>query len=183
MYHHKNGLTLKKIEREDLYWMKELKDESWFGTHQISILNMDNQQSWYEKINSSYRDIVLKAYSEASIIGLFKIFNIDFINRCCDVGWDIIKGNRGKGLGKKIVEAGTDFCFEVINLNRLTAEILNSNTYSRKCAENSGFMQEGVKRQQVLKCNEFYDSYVYGIVYTDWKNKIDALNGRCNLNF
>ncbi len=45
MYIHKNGLSLRKLERNDLTLLKELKNESWFGTHNISFVNDYDQQS------------------------------------------------------------------------------------------------------------------------------------------
>ena len=46
MYIHKNGICLRKIERSDLPKLKELKNESWFGTHHVTFLNDYDQEKW-----------------------------------------------------------------------------------------------------------------------------------------
>ena len=44
MYIHKNGIALRKLERTDLPKLKDLKNESWFGTHNITLLNDYEQE-------------------------------------------------------------------------------------------------------------------------------------------
>jgi len=80
------------------------------------------------------------------------------------VGWDIFKVCRGKGLGKKLVRAGVDFSFEMLNLHRLRADILETNLVSQKCAESAGFIKEGTEKSAVWKRKEWVDSYIYGII-------------------
>ena len=44
MYIHKNGIRLVKISKEDLPLLRDLKNESWFGTHNISFVNLTDQE-------------------------------------------------------------------------------------------------------------------------------------------
>ena len=44
MYKHKNGITLIKITQQDLPLLLNLKNESWFGTHNISFVNEYDQK-------------------------------------------------------------------------------------------------------------------------------------------
>lgn len=167
LYRHKNGLCLTKIEESDLDRLKRLKDESWFGTHKIAVINMSDQRKWFTNTSIT----VLKAYEDSpnEFIGIFKVDNIDSVNRTCDVGWDIFETMRGKGFGKKLVQAGVDFCFEILNIHRIDAEILANNIASQKCAEAAGFVKEGSRRSAVYKCGNYIDSYIYGILKRDWK--------------
>jgi RimJ/RimL family protein N-acetyltransferase len=166
MYRHKNGLTLSKIDTEDLEALKSLKDESWFGTHTVSIINHTDQKRWFDNT----KILVLKAtmLGKSDMMGIFKIDNLNTVNRICDVGWDVMVSFRGRGLGKYLVEAGVDFCFEILNVNRLNAEILENNIASQKCALAASFVQEGNKRKSVYKCGEYLDSYMYGILGNEW---------------
>lgn len=177
-YCHKNGLILTKIEEDDLPTLKQLKDESWFGTHTVAIVNMADQKAWFSK-NSS---CVLKVIDPEGllIVGIFKIDNTNHVNRTCDVGWDVLSEHRGKGFGKKIVQAGVDFCFEVLNMNRLDAEILSNNEASQKCAYAAGFLREGCRREAVYRCSEYLDSLIFGILRHDWAS---AGPGLCNTSY
>ena len=187
MYKHKNGIILRKLEREDLPKLKALKDESWFGTHSIAIVNMDDQNKWFDSLGS--KNIVMVAYKEPEVwgrgnIGLYKISNIDWVNRRYDSAHDIFKDERGKGYGKLLLEAGVDFGFEVLNMNRIDTEVLENNKASQKTATFAGFIQEGIKRKCVHKCGEWVDSIFYGLLRSEWEQleRVKKM-GICNLSY
>jgi RimJ/RimL family protein N-acetyltransferase len=185
MYEHKNGLRLRKIEYDDLKELKELKDESWFGTHKIAIVNMDDQRIWYNKIRRDSSVLVMVAERNKTAIGLYKLSNIDLMNRSCDIGWDIFKKYRGEGEGYRLVESGVDFTFEILNIHRISTEILINNIASRKIVERMSFVLEGTRREAVHKCGEWIDSNFYGILYDDWLqlDRVKAYGGCCNKSY
>ena len=186
MYEHKNGLTLRKIEKEDLTLLKELKDESWFGTHNIAIINMTDQETWFNKITQDVNhNIVMIAMQEDQSVGLYKISNIDWLNRHYDSAHDVFKKHRGGGLGYKILEAGVDFGFEVLNMHRIDTEVLINNVASHKTAINAGYILEGIRREAVHKCGEWIDSNFYGILYEDWiqLKRVKIYGGCCNNSY
>lgn len=168
---HENKIALRKLEATDLLSLKELKDSTWMHTHRVSILNMTDQQGWFEKLSCSNTNYVLVAYEETESaqvsigpLGIYKIFNIDWINGSAEIGYDMFEQFRGKGFGKRVVISGTGFCFKVLNLRRLTAEVLENNVASIKVIEAAGFEKEGVKKLAVLKEGVFLNSIVYGNV-------------------
>lgn len=169
-----NGIRLRKIDRGDLEIMLELKQDTWMFTHRITIANMDNQKCWYESLlktsTTCPTDLVLIAEQKErrpKRIGDFKILGIDWINRSANVGWDLFAESRRQGLGHQLVQTGVVYCFKVLNLRRLTAEILETNIASKKCAESAGFQQEGIKRDAVCKQQNMINSIVYGRLDTD----------------
>lgn len=164
-----HNISFQKLERNHLSLLKELKDESWLNTHSVTLVNMDDQNKWFDALTVDPKRLFLIAKDTTEeplqyYMGLFKLHNIDHINRSCDVGWDIFKAYRGQGLGKLLVEAGVNFCFNVLNFHRLNAEILTTNAASIKCAEFAGFEKEGVKRASNYKDSVYIDSICYGIV-------------------
>jgi hypothetical protein len=50
-YNHKNGISLRKLDPSDLSTLRDLKDESWFGTVNFAVLNDEDQKAWFEKIS------------------------------------------------------------------------------------------------------------------------------------
>lgn len=168
MYRHQN-IDLRKLREDDLNLLFALKSESWGSTHRISILTMEDQVRWYKSLDPDVhcpKNLVLVAspVKSGERIGIFKIFNIDWVSRTADVAWDVFKSYRKKGYGKKLVSAGSSFCFNVFNLHRLNCEILDINVPSSKCAIHAGFKKEGVKRQSVIKYGRYTDSIVYGLL-------------------
>lgn len=164
------NMCLRKIDREDLGLLACLKSDSWLGTHQVTIANDEDQDRWFKSLChnvNSPKNLVLIATMNNAKVGIFKIFGADYINRTADVGWDVFEDFRGKGLGKQLVIAGCAFCFDILALRRLTAEILANNIASLKCAKFAGFTIEGTKRQAVHRLGEYIDSLVLGMLISD----------------
>jgi RimJ/RimL family protein N-acetyltransferase len=186
MYKHKNGITLVKLEESDLNLLKILKNESWFGTHKINFVNDLNQKRWFENINDN-NTLILKAINDLTgeDVGLYKINNIDWINRKYDSAHDVFKDKRGEGYSKKILEAGVDFGFEILNMNRLDTEVLENNIASLKSAIWVGFIKEGIKKKSIYKCNQYLDSIFLGIIRSDWEelDRVKKYNGVCNFSY
>jgi len=184
MYIHKNGITLKKIEESDLELLKELKNESWFGTHNITISNSSDQIKWFNSLNSN-KNIIFKCLNPNNdIIGLYKISNLDWINRKYDSAHDVFKHHRGKGYSKPVLEAGVDFGFEVLNMNRIDTEVLENNIASLKSALWVGFVEEGRKRKCIHKCGQYLDSIFLGILKNEWRVlRQEKFGDVCNISY
>ena len=186
LYDHKNGIIFKKVDYSDAGLLKDLKDESWFGTHKTTIVNNISQMNWIEKVSNSSTDLYLLAYNKKiSPIGIYKISNIDWINRSYDSAHDIFKEYRKKGYGKLVLEAGVDFGFEVLNMHRMDTEVLENNIASYKNAVYAGFKDEGIKRKSVYKCNEWISSKCMGLLKEDWEklDRVKEMGSCCNLSY
>jgi RimJ/RimL family protein N-acetyltransferase len=187
MYVHKNGLTLVKIEKEDLPLLKDLKNESWFGTHNITFVNNTDQEKWFNTLDSNKNMVLVAKTTDTNYkVGIFKIDNIDWVNRKCYEGHDIFKEHRGNGYGKLILEAGIDFVFEVLNMNRVEAEVLENNIASQKCCEYIDYSIEGVKRSAIHKCGDYINSIIYGMLREEWftSDRVKyKYEGVCNLSY
>lgn len=172
MFEHK-GVILEKIKKEHLLELLELKEESWMTTHNITIANMDDQIRWYESLDKDVhcpKNLVLIGGNQEVDYGVYKISNINWISRTGMVAWDVFRRFRGNGFGKKLVEAGASFAFNVLELRRIECEILETNIASQKCAESAGFVKEGVKRQSIVRMGNSIDSWLYGCLISDFKS-------------
>ncbi len=175
MYESKK-LIFGKVEEEHLSAFTDLKKESWMMTHQKTIINREDQKSWFDHMDSDPncpKNLVLSVHQKdhvgCQLVGCYKVLRVDYINRSADVGWDLLKNFRGKGLGKRIVAGGANFCFDILNLRRLNAEILATNIPSQKCAEAAGFVLEGVNREAIHKPEGFVDSQFWGLLVAERK--------------
>jgi len=167
------GVIFKKLERDQIYDLINLKNDTWQNTHQITIINMQDQEKWFDKLNSTPNNpnnVILSVYVEVDEfewIGIYKITNIDWISRKANVAWDLFEKFRGKGFGKKLVKGGAMFCFSVLNLRRLDAEILENNIPSISCAKSTGFVQEGAKRKCIYKNGKYLNSLIFGLLINE----------------
>jgi RimJ/RimL family protein N-acetyltransferase len=185
MYKHKNGITLVKIGKSDLEYLKDLKNESWFGTHNIFFVNDVDQEKWFFNLDNN-RTLILKALNDKNeFVGVYKINNIDWVNRKYDSAHDVLENFRGKGYSKLVLEAGIDFGFEVLNMNRIDTEVLENNIASLKSAIWVGFTQEGIKRKCIHKCGQYLDSIFLGLIKLDWclLERVKKYEGICNKSY
>jgi ribosomal-protein-alanine N-acetyltransferase len=185
-YSHKNHILLRKVENSDLSSLLEYKRESWQGTHKISLLNSLDQQNWFQRVTSSLTTLVLIAENAEPVsvellrtnpllnddrVGLYILDAIDWPNGSYEMSYGVFGPRRGKGFGTRIVQAGVDFGFEIMNFRRVGCECLVSNPPSINCIERAGFVREGIKRKAVHRCGEEIDSIVYGLLRSEWVNK------------
>jgi len=122
---------------------------------------------------------------DEALFGLYILDNIDWINRSYSMSYGVFKAERGNGYGSKLVQAGVDFSFEVMNFRRIECEVLANNLPSVRCVEKAGFVQEGVKRKAVYRCGNDINSVVYGILDSDWiaLPRVKEMNYLCNTNY
>lgn len=167
IYYHDNKIGFRKVSREDLDDLLELKSESWNSTHKVSLLGIEDQIRWFESLDRdphTPNSLFLIAEENKIPIGVFKFNNIDWFSKRADVGWDVFYKFRGIGLGHKLVRGGIGFATKVLQLHRLNAEILENNIASQKCAEGGGFKLEGVKKSEILRNGIYVDNKIYGII-------------------
>ncbi len=186
MYKHKDGIEFKKLNKDNLSQLLALKDYSWITTHNTPVLNEDDQTAWYERMQNSDRDLILAGYYRGEFGGIVTFNNINWISRSVDIGGHIFKGfTKDAKIGWA---AGVDFAFEILNMNRLSGEILEIHRPSLMLTTNYlGFKIEGTKRQTVYKCGKYLNSIVVGLLRSEWQEseRVKAYKGSCceNISF
>jgi RimJ/RimL family protein N-acetyltransferase len=194
MYNHKDGVTLRKIRQSDLSDLLKLKSESWWGTHKTTIANNDDQLEWYQSIPKDQLFMIAEASRQIASgsltcvlsMGVGVYTDIDTTSRCLKLSGSIYKEHRASDIVKPAFAAGLDFAFEVLNMERVEAEVLVYNAPARHLEiDYLGFVVEGRRRKAVYKCGEYYDSLVLGMLREEWKNsdRVKAYEGSCNKNF
>lgn len=114
--------------------------------------------------------LIAQATHSISPVGM-ALIDVDWVNRDGDLSWAIWEHFRNKGHGKQLVSIVVEFCFKVLDLRRLTCQILQSNKASEKCALAAGFVYEGFKREAVCKNGEYVGSHYMGILKSDFTSK------------
>ncbi len=181
-YAHRNGVFFEKASFLHLPFLLELKQESWWGTHKSLITNVEDQKKWFENLSSD--TLVVVGTYEKQISGVVVYSDIDYISRTLNISGSVLKKYRGAASIRGF-QAGVDFAFEILNMHRLNAEVLETNLASLKFQLAQGFKAEGRKRKAVYKSGKYYDSIITGILREDWEKhpRILSYNGACNLNF
>ncbi len=183
MYNHKDGVVLRKLQREDLKNLLDLKSESWWGTHNTQILNLEDQIEWFNNIPKN--QLYLIGEIDSLPIGVASFTNIDWINRSLSISGSLFKKHRGQWSFAAFC-AGLDFAFEMLNMNRVEAEVLEYHVTAQILEiKKLGFVVEGTKRESVYKCRKYYNSICLGMLRKDWEecDRVKQYGDSCNLNF
>lgn len=182
MYQHKDGVEFRKVTRDDLSDLLALK-EDWWGTHSTPILNIEDQEEWYDSLADNELVMIAKSSLSSQSIGVVVYNNINRVARTLDISGSIYADHRHKtDLVKNAFAAGLDFAFEILNMHRVNAEVLETNFNAFKLeTKYLGFKVEGRKRQAVYKSGRYYDSFVLGMLRSDWmsQNRVAAYEGGC----
>lgn len=184
MYCHKDGIELRKIQKEDLNFLLDLKRESWWGTHNTMIINMEDQQKWYDSIPDNQLYMMLE--HEKQVVGVGCYTEINWIGRSLNISGSIHKSYRKLDIVKNCFSCGLDFAFEILNMQRVGAEVLETNLAARHLEIfHLGFKVEGQRRRAVYKSGQYYDSIVLGLLREEWESQERVKNylGCCNNNF
>ena len=156
----------KEIARTTLLIPHPYKDgdaEIWINTHKPML----------EKGKSITYAIVLKDTDELiGAIGLTLSKDYDH----AEIGFWIGVPYWGRGFCTEAAMRVLKYGFEEHKLNRIFANHMTSNPASGKVMENIGMSYEGCCRQHVKRWGEYHDIKLYGILKSDYRDKISETN-------
>lgn len=185
MYNHKSGIILRKLEKQDaLDDLLNLKQESWWGTHKTTIVNSDDQLKWYQSIPVD--QLYLIGEWNNSRVGVMGYTDIDMISRCLKLSGSVYEQFRQPEVVKSGAAAGLDFAFEMLNVQRVEAEVLEFHNPAQQLEiDYLGFTVEGRKRKAIYKCGKYYDSIILGMLREEWERhpRVVSYQNNCNSNF
>lgn len=155
------SLIIRLLEQKDLESARTLHNDhsTLLNLYDITHVSEVNQSLWFDKIsrsNSSFRYSILNA-NDNEFVGIFKIDNLDHINKSVCFGLDINKKFRGRGYSKKIYKYFISFYFDNLGMNRIYLSVLSSNILARKIYKSLGFIEEGNMREAIFRDGHYVD--------------------------
>jgi len=105
----------------------------------------------------------------AEPIGFLQLALIERAHRRCRLG--IVVGEKelwGRGYGYLAVVQSADYAFDVLDLDRITAEVFADNTRSMRLLEGAGFVREGVMRESIQRDGQRVDELIFGLLRREW---------------
>lgn len=167
-------ITLRRAERDDLdtvvRWMEDedfqrfLYGDPARSPRQVreQIVNMLGRSAGHTMPGAIYLIIDSKKHGP---VGFLSLQNISWRNRSCSVDFY---------LGKKDLRAGItaglatyrafEYCFDELNLNRVSAFIYAFNSASWRMFEKAGAVRELCFREHVARDGQLHDVYGYGLL-------------------
>lgn len=163
------------IERADLDLIREEhNDESVLTMLGDPFIVTEYQQlKWWENISGSRTNTSYLLYlgTPSNIIGIWRLQNFDVTNRSTEVGVDIFKKFRGKGLAARSYEMVIKYLFESLNVNCIYARAGVYNEKSLKALQSAGFKITGRIREALFKSGKYHDNIILCITFSEYKKK------------
>jgi len=130
-------------------------------------------EEWIRQLGLSKKEMLLVIEvkkNDASIpIGIAGISHINWKDR--NASGSIIIGEKeywGKGIGAELAELFLDYCFNELNLHRISTSVISTNERSLKLHQKLGFVVEGRIKEAVYKMGRYQDIILLGLLKRDW---------------
>ncbi|WP_138433649.1 GNAT family N-acetyltransferase [Winogradskyella algicola] len=160
-------IYLRALEPEDLDFIYEIENDT-------SLWVLSDTQTPYSRflikqyLENAQQDIfeakqlrLAICTAEGIAIGLIDVFDFDIKNKRAGIGILIKdKANRYKGYGKEALNLLVDYCFKILHLHQVYANISESNEASLRLFENNGFKKIGLKEDWSFDGQQFSNEYI-----------------------
>lgn len=101
-------------------------------------------------------------------VGTIGIYRIDEKHGHGEVGFWLVPGARGKGLGSRAVRLATSFCFDSLGFHRVEMTTTTDNTATRRLGARLGFREEGVMRERNFERGRRVDVVLLAMLKSEW---------------
>ncbi len=106
---------------------------------------------------------------DAVVVGTCCLHALDAPCRRAEIGYVLLPSQWGHGYATEANTALLDWGFGRLDLNRVEADIDPRNAPSARALERLGFVREGHLRERWIVGGEVCDSWIYGLLASDWK--------------
>jgi UDP-4-amino-4,6-dideoxy-N-acetyl-beta-L-altrosamine N-acetyltransferase len=149
------NISLRALTEKDwkdtIRWRNDLNIKKLAMMHPFPVTEL-NEKEWYDNLLKSKSDRNLffaVCTNDGQCIGFVSLNNIHRTNRNCYLS--IVIGEesaQGKGYGKEAMQLILNYAFEMLNLNKLSVEVLDINEKALRLYEQLGFVEEGHLKHQ-----------------------------------
>jgi len=164
-----------ELQQEVRIWRNSEKiSQFMYSSHQISD---SEHQNWLKSLLSNPYTKSFIVFSNDNPIGLANYTNYNKTHQTVDWGFYVYDENAlNAGTGAIVEYLFIDYLFENLDIHKINCEVLSTNPAVVKLHKRFGFVEEGIKRQNILKGNERIDVVIMGLLKEDWKVKKEKYN-------
>lgn len=159
-----DGLSLRQLQAEDLpIWFNYLRNElvresiSWDVKHERELLNFLD----YE--HGTQRKWAL-VDEQNRLIGTGGFHSINLDHNSCEVAYDISPEYWGKSYATELCKTLSDWAHKCLNMKRISATVMVSNTSSKRVLEKSGYHFEGIMRSYRQVRGRYPDYFLFSSI-------------------
>lgn len=157
------------LEEKDLKFLNEVRNSyAAEYLHDSRIFTLEQTLEWFKTTSPNY--FIIEGLDRN--LGYFRITNYSKENKNLYIGADLHPLFSHRGLGYKIYKEFLPFIFEKYDLNKVSLEVLESNYKALNLYKKLGFVQEGIKREEILKNGKYINSVIMSLLAKDFNGYI-----------
>ena len=161
------SLDISLLKEEDLEFLCEVRNEcAPEYLHTSETYTLAQTKEWFKKTSPQF--YIIKRRGER--IGYFRTSNYSKINKNLYIGADLHKDYRGKGLAFAAYMKFIPYLFEELDLHKISLEVLATNDRAINLYKKVGFQEEGIKREEIFKNDQWVDSVIMSILKSEWSS-------------
>jgi RimJ/RimL family protein N-acetyltransferase len=171
-----NRMTLMLLEDEDTHYIVRWRNQSEIRRQFFdkSLISFSGQREWFKKLLADDRRQIYLARLKpgGEPIGIIGLYDMDRVNHKAELG-SIIIGDRqmwNQGLASEMIGCLLDYAFTDLNMNRIYAYAVESNSGSIRALQKCGLQREGVLREALAYNGLYYNVVLMGMVRSDRRN-------------
>lgn len=184
----RSNIFIRRAEREDLDTVVEWMEDPDFQLFLYGDVTRSQRQIREQIVGLLGRapghtmpaafQLILDSETDGPV-GLVLLQNVSWRNRACSL--DVYVGQ--KNLRKGIVIGLAfyrimEYCFDELNLHRVSAYIYSFNSPSWRIMERSNAKRELTLKDHVVRNGELHDMYGYGLLRSEFHELRESLKGR-----
>ncbi|MCA1064892.1 GNAT family protein [Rossellomorea sp. AcN35-11] len=172
-------LTLRQLSMKDVDFLFELYTSDdvlrYFGmspieSKDVAISMVENYEQHLGSGGPMRWAIVEKITDK--MIGTCGFHAISKAYKRCEIGYDLIPDQWGKGIMGEALTPLLTYLFEERGMNRVGAVIVPFNKASSRVVEKLGFKQEGLLREYILQGDHSYDAHMFSLLKKEWPSRL-----------
>tara|TARA_B110000008_G_scaffold169502_1_gene169302 strand:- start:1880 stop:2467 length:588 start_codon:yes stop_codon:yes gene_type:complete len=148
--------------------------KSMYTEHEIPL---NEHLGWVESLRTDTRQIVFVVLVEGIVSGVVSVNAIDRLHLKSDWAFYLDENVRG-GLGAALEFSLINFVFTELGLEKLNCEVIETNEAVVRMHKKFGFIEEGFRRENIIKNNARTGVFFLGLTKTDWLREREAVNSR-----
>lgn len=136
----------------------------WLVSNTIAPYSQHQIQNFIENGNdifASHQMRLMIMNQSDNLVGCIDLYDFDPKNHRVGVGLLIDGEHRGLGYGTEALALAVNYCFEMLDVHSVHADILSSNEASRRLFEANGFSSSGMRKEWLWDGKEHVDQCFY----------------------
>ena len=114
--------------------------------------------------------LAVERHEDGAFIGWCSLTRWDPGYRSAEMGYCFTDAAWGQGYATEAARVLLEWAYNSLDLNRVQAETDTRNAASARVLEKLGFVREGTLRQNCIVNGDVSNSWVYGLIGSDWRS-------------